>query len=65
MWAGEGKSLGKIIARTDVGFAARYESAFSEAFGGSYERLSGLVNEILAPCGGRLFEGYLRRAPGA
>ena len=49
LWAGDGKALGKLIAQNDMKFSARYEKAFSEAFGGEFDALLELVADILGP----------------
>jgi hypothetical protein len=69
-WGANGKTIPRRLAVADADWARRFDAAFAAAFAGRHETLIGLADEILAPTGGRLFDGYSatsdaawRRAP--
>jgi hypothetical protein len=63
-WTGSGKNLVKRMKRADAGFAKKFGEAFDEVFtSGHAARVIALAEEMLAPHGGLLFEGYKRDVP--
>jgi Nucleotidyltransferase domain len=63
LWAYSGKLLPRSLYKADAGFAAEFCAAFAELFNGQAERVLRLVEELLAPRGGLLFDGYSYAAP--
>ncbi|MFD6415442.1 nucleotidyltransferase domain-containing protein [Streptomyces sp. NPDC060194] len=64
-WLGGGKWLARRADEVRPGFAARLEAASRAAPAAGCGDLVALVDEVLAPAGGRLWEGYVvgRRTP--
>ena len=63
-WSGHRKSLHRALRNYDSDFAERYVRAFSAAFReNDMAPLEKLVDEVLAPFGGRLMAGYKSFAP--
>lgn len=63
-WSGVGKALLRCLRADDVGYAERFETAFTTAFEGKgVAPVLALVKETLAPHGGALWEGYRAAAP--
>lgn len=63
-WYGNGKHLVRFLKKDSEEFSNQYIAAFQACFSsGKTELLSILVDEILAPLGGRLFDGYHSKAP--
>ena len=61
-WTGRGKSLWRALERYDAKAAQRLAAALREyACEGRKAAVVAWVDAALAPAGGRLFEGYLRR----
>jgi hypothetical protein len=46
------------LAAADPAVGERFDAAFAAAFEGRYAALFALADEVLAPTGGRLFDGY-------
>lgn len=60
-WTGSGKAILKRMKRIDPTFARRFSEAFDLLFvSGQPGRVIELAEEIMAPQGGCLFEGYRR-----
>lgn len=59
-WSGRSKYIMHDLKNYDPELAVRYEKVFDDAFRGKYEKLISLIDDILAPHGGRLFDGYQR-----
>lgn len=63
-WSAKGKAIPRRLREADARFAARFSEAFEALFG---EKRPGevvaLVEEMLAPCGGFLFDGFKLDAP--
>jgi hypothetical protein len=57
-WGAHSKTLPRRLARIDTAFAARYDAAFEAAFRGDPAPLFAISDEVLAPDGGRLFDGH-------
>jgi hypothetical protein len=57
-WGAHSKTLPRRLARVDAALAARFDAAFDAAFLGEPATLFAVADEILAPEGGRLFDGY-------
>ncbi|CQR48334.1 hypothetical protein BN1058_02701 [Paraliobacillus sp. PM-2] len=58
-WVGESKWIYRELKRYDQGFAERYIHALESFYKkGEKKPLIDLVDEVLAPYGGRLFEGF-------
>ncbi len=63
-WTASGKSVMKRMRRTDSVFAKKFSESFDEVFtSGQAARVIALAEEMLAPHGGLLFEGYKRDVP--
>ncbi len=62
-WSGTGKSLFRRLAVADEALAQHMTQAFSEAFQGDPAPAISLADQILAPHGGRRFEGTPAYAP--
>ena len=63
-WTGTGKNLMKRMRRTDLAFARKFSDAFDDVFSnGNSIKVIALTEEMLAPHGGLLFEGYHRFVP--
>lgn len=63
-WSGTGKSILKRMKKTDPAFARRFADAFDDLFvNGQSKKVIELAEELLAPHGGFLFEGYRRDVP--
>lgn len=64
LWAAHSKTIPRLLRQTDALFAEKFLSAFDALFA---EKRVGpvvaLVEEILAPFGGTLFEGFKRESP--
>lgn len=63
LWSHSGKLLARGLYEADPSFAAEFSAAFKELFNGSPQRLFKLIEELLAPHGGLLFDGYRYDAP--
>ncbi|MGW7074946.1 hypothetical protein [Streptomyces sp. NPDC054866] len=59
-WLGGGKWLARRVDEVWPGFSTALEAAAREALEGRASGLVALVDEVLAPCGGRVWEGYRR-----
>jgi predicted nucleotidyltransferase len=64
LWSGKDKSIPRVLHKADQPLARRFDTAFDRLFqhGESGDVLA-LVEEILAPSGGPLFDGYTLPAP--
>lgn len=63
-WSGTGKAILKRMKKVDPTFARRFSEAFDDLFiNGQQKRVIDLTEELLAPSGGFLFEGYRRDVP--
>jgi hypothetical protein len=63
LWSHSGKLLARGLYEADASFAAEYSAAFTELFNGRPERIFKIIEELLAPHGGLLFDGYRYDAP--
>ncbi|MGX1909301.1 nucleotidyltransferase domain-containing protein [Streptomyces phaeochromogenes] len=59
-WGGGGKWLARRLDDTAPGLNARLHHAVREALNGQTKALAGVVEDVLAPAGGRLWIGYRR-----
>lgn len=59
-WRGGGKWLARRLDATAPGLNARLHQAVREALDGQSEALVGVVDDVLAQAGGRLWAGYRR-----
>ncbi|MEV0523722.1 nucleotidyltransferase domain-containing protein [Streptomyces sp. NPDC050439] len=59
-WRGGGKWLARRVDEVRPGFSAELAGLVRQAMEGETSGLVALVDEVLAPCGGRLWEGYRR-----
>ena len=57
-WGASGKTIPRRLAAADAGLAQRFDAAFEAAFQGRHAALFAVADELLAPSGGRLFDGY-------
>ncbi|MEU3183355.1 nucleotidyltransferase domain-containing protein [Streptomyces sp. NPDC006923] len=60
-WLGGGKWLSRRLAEARPGLPERLNTAVREALDGRTGALISLVEEVLAPAGGRLWEGHHRK----
>jgi predicted nucleotidyltransferase len=64
LWSAKGKSIPRILRQADANLSLRYAASFDELFAhGLPENVVSLVEEILRPRGGFLFEGHRLDAP--
>jgi hypothetical protein len=64
LWSARGKSIPRRLASVAPDFAAAFCAAFDTLFErGDAAQLIALCEQVLAPDGGWLFDGYLLRAP--
>ncbi|WP_332871750.1 nucleotidyltransferase domain-containing protein [Paraliobacillus zengyii] len=58
-WIGESKWIHRALKKYDPSFANRYTQAFEDFFQtGTKAEIVNIIDEVLAPFGGRLFEGF-------
>jgi hypothetical protein len=63
-WSAKGKAIPRRLREVDADFAARFRAAFETLFVLKRPHdVVALVEEMLAPCGGFLFDGYKSYAP--
>ncbi|HEX6838362.1 MAG TPA: nucleotidyltransferase domain-containing protein [Polyangia bacterium] len=63
-WSARGKSIPRVLAQHDAALAARFVAAFDALFAaGDTAAIVALVEEVLRPLGGLLFDGYRLDAP--
>lgn len=62
-WSGEAKSLPRAIKKAFPALLPEYEAAFEAAFNGNTKPVSDLADTLLAPFGGRYWEGLMSYAP--
>lgn len=66
LWSAKGKAIPSVLDLADHGLAARFSAAFGSLFrGAGTTEVVTLAEEILAPAGGFLFEGFRLDAPPA
>jgi hypothetical protein len=66
VWSAKDKSIPRRLQQVDSSFAARFIAAFEELFrDGRPAAVIVLTEEVLAPDGGWLFDGYVLPAPSA
>ena len=64
LWSATGKAIPRVLRQTDVALSARYSHSFDRLFTrGEAQDVIELAEELLAPRGGLLFEGYRADAP--
>lgn len=64
LWSAKGKSIPRILRQADADLCVRYTTSFDELFAqGHPENVVALVEEILRPHGGFLFDGHRLDAP--
>lgn len=61
-WSGDGKGLLRAMRRADPKMARSFEQAFQQAWQGDLSHVIETADKILKPHGGRLFDGYQRKA---
>lgn len=65
LWSAKGKAIPRRLREVDAEFAARFCEAFGVLFEGKRpEGVVALVEAMLEPFGGFLFDGYKNEAPG-
>jgi hypothetical protein len=62
-WSANGRAIPKALKAVDADFAKRWQRVFTTAFMGDRSGLVALVEEVLEPYGGFLFDGHVRRPP--
>jgi hypothetical protein len=63
LWSASGAEIPKALQAADAEFAKRWLRVFTSAFMGDRSGVMKLVDEVLEPHGGFLFDGHVRRAP--
>ena len=64
LWSAHSKTIPRRLRKTDAAFAERFLEAFDALFTGKRpEPAAALVEEMLRPFGGLLFEGFRKEAP--
>ena len=64
LWSAKGKTIPRRLRQISPQFANQFEESFTALFThGETDKLISLVENMLAPDGGWLFEGYKRVAP--
>jgi len=64
LWSAKGKSIPRILKQANADLCLRFTASFDELFThGRPERVIALVEEILKPAGGFLFDGHRLDAP--
>ena len=64
LWSAKGKSIPRILSKANADLCLRYAASFDELFAhGRPESVVALVEEILRPGGGFLFDGHRLDAP--
>jgi hypothetical protein len=64
LWSARGKSIPRRLDAVAPGFGIEFREAFRDLFtNGATDRVFGLCEEVLAPNGGWLFDGYRIQAP--
>jgi Nucleotidyltransferase domain len=64
LWSAKGKGIPRALARADAKLSERYDEAFDALFHrNTIEPVIQLVEEVLSPHGGLLFDGYRSEAP--
>jgi len=63
LWSASGADIPKALQAADGEFAKRWQRVFTSAFMGDRGAIMSLVDEVLEPHGGFLFDGHVRRAP--
>jgi hypothetical protein len=61
-WGANGKTIPRRLAAADAALAQRFEAAFAAAFESHHAGLFAVADEVLAPTGGRLFDGYSEKS---
>jgi hypothetical protein len=62
-WSASGADIPKALLAVEAEFARRWQRVFTTAFMGDRSGLMSLVDEVLEPHGGFLFDGHVRKAP--
>lgn len=63
-WSANGKTIPRVLSKTDKDFADKYQKAFDDLFiDGRVDDLVQLTKEVLNPFGGYLFDGHRLNAP--
>jgi len=62
-WHAERKQIPRKISKHDPAFYAEWVECFNKAYEGRAEQLVALVEKILQPFGGLLFDGYCEQGP--
>ncbi len=62
-WSANGAEIAKALQAADAEFSKRWQRVFTTAFMGDRSGVMSLVDEVLEPYGGFLFDGHVRRAP--
>ncbi len=62
-WSASGRAIPKALQAIDPDFTKRWQRVFTSAFMGDRSGLPGLVDEVLEPSGGLLFDGCIRKTP--
>ena len=64
LWSAKGKSIPRVLSQANADLCLRYAASFDELFAhGRPESVVALVEEILRPRGGFLFDGHRLDAP--
>jgi hypothetical protein len=63
LWSASGAEIPKALQAADADFAKRWQRVFTTAFMGDRSSVMSLVDEVLEPHGGFLFDGHVRLVP--
>lgn len=63
LWSASGSAIPTALQAADAEFAKRWQRVFTTAFMGDRSGLMKLVDEVLQPHGGFLFDGHTRSTP--
>ncbi|WP_141734560.1 hypothetical protein [Oligoflexus tunisiensis] len=63
LWSARGANIPQALKEADADFATRWRRVFTSAFMGDRSNLMRLVDEVLEPHGGFLFDGHVRHVP--
>lgn len=63
LWSAVGADIPKALKAANAEFAKRWQRVFTAAFMGDRSGVMSLVDEVLEPHGGFLYDGHIRYAP--
>jgi hypothetical protein len=63
LWCARGKSIPRKMHEADAAYFLKFQAAFEQLFNGNPTLVIHLTEELVAPLGGTLFDGYKLDAP--